>query len=134
MTPDQLTGFAPMIRGIAKSNARVTVRENGNIIYQRSVPAGPFVITDLSSVSNGGKLDVTITEADGSETHSTVAYSNVPQLLRTGQMKYSLSAGKYLSGSSGVEKKPEVLQSTLSLGLPLNTTLYGGSQFHEKFL
>lgn len=134
MTPDQLTGFAPMIRGIAKSNARVTVRENGNIIYQRSVPAGPFVITDLSSVSNGGKLDVTITEADGSETHSTVAYSNVPQLLSTGQMKYSLSAGKYLSGSSGVEKKPEVLQSTLSLGLPLNTTLYGGSQFHEKFL
>jgi len=133
MTPDQLTGFAPLIRGIAKSNARVTVRENGNVIYQRSVPAGPFVITDLSSVSNGGKLDVTITEADGSETHSTVSYSNVPQLLRTGQMKYSLSAGQYLSDTEGAEKKPKVLQSTLSLGLPLNTTLYGGSQFHEKF-
>ena len=133
MTPDQLTGFAPMIRGIAKSNARVTVRENGNVIYQRSVPAGPFVISDLSSVSNGGKLDVTITEADGSETHSTVSYSNVPQLLRAGQLKYSLSAGKYLSDTTGDEKKPEVLQSTLSLGLPLNSTLYGGSQFHEKF-
>lgn len=133
MTPDQLTGFAPMIRGIAKSNARVTIRENGNVIYQRSVPAGPFVISDLSSVSNGGKLDVTITEADGSETHSTVSYSNVPQLLRAGQLKYSLSAGKYLSDTTGGEKKPEVLQSTLSLGLPLNSTLYGGSQFHEKF-
>lgn len=134
MTPDQLTGFAPLIRGIAKSNARVTVRENGNVIYQRSVPAGPFVISDLSSVSNGGKLDVTITEADGSETHSTVSYSNVPQLLRTGQLKYSLSAGKYLSDSAEGKHKPEILQSTLSLGLPLNTTLYGGNQFHEKFL
>ncbi|MEE9682556.1 fimbria/pilus outer membrane usher protein [Lelliottia amnigena] len=133
MTPDQLTGFAPLIRGIAKSNARVTVRENGNVIYQRSVPAGPFVISDLSSVSNGGKLDVTITEADGSETHSTVSYSNVPQLLRTGQIKYSVSAGRYLSSSDGIENKPEILQSTLSLGLPLNTTLYGGSQFHKKF-
>ncbi|WP_312983287.1 fimbria/pilus outer membrane usher protein [Atlantibacter sp.] len=133
MIPDQLTGFAPLIRGIAKSNARVTVRENGNVIYQRSVPPGPFVISDLSSVSNGGKLDVTITEADGSESHSTISYSNVPQLLRTGQIKYSLVAGRYLSGDNAVEKDPDIVQATLSWGLPLNTTLYGGSQYHERY-
>ncbi|WP_158682287.1 fimbria/pilus outer membrane usher protein, partial [Cronobacter sakazakii] len=46
MLPDQLNGFAPIIRGIAKSNARVTVRENGYVVYQRSVPPGPFVIND----------------------------------------------------------------------------------------
>lgn len=133
MVPDQLTGFAPVIRGIAKSNARVTVRENGNVIYQRSVPAGPFVISDLSSVSNGGKLEVVVTEADGSESRNTVAYSSVPQLLRTWQIKYNLTAGRYISGANGIEKKPELLQAALSWGLPLNTTVYGGSQYHENF-
>ncbi|NCI18115.1 fimbrial biogenesis outer membrane usher protein [Cronobacter muytjensii] len=133
MIPDQLTGFAPIIRGIAKSNARVTVRENGNVVYQRSVPPGPFVISDLSSVSNGGKLEVVVTEADGSESRSTVAYSSVPQLLRTWQVKYNLAVGHYLSSSESGNKKPEILQASLSWGLPLNTTVYGGSQYHEKY-
>ncbi|EOW6743788.1 fimbria/pilus outer membrane usher protein [Cronobacter dublinensis] len=133
MIPDQLTGFAPIIRGIAKSNARVTVRENGNIIYQRAVPPGPFVIGDLSSVSNGGKLEVVVTEADGSESRSTVAYSSVPQLLRTWQRKYNLTAGHYVSGSNSAEDKPDILQGSVSLGLPFNTTLYGGSQYHERY-
>lgn len=133
MLPDQLTGFAPIIRGIAKSNAQVTIRDNGYVIYQRSVPPGPFVISDLSSVSNGGKLEVTVTEADGSETRSTVSYSNVPQLLRTGQFKYSLAAGKFLSRDNAVMDKPEISQITLSYGLPLNITLYGGNQYREQF-
>ncbi|ELY4060847.1 fimbrial biogenesis outer membrane usher protein [Cronobacter sakazakii] len=133
MLPDQLNGFAPIIRGIAKSNARVTVRENGYVIYQRSVPPGPFVISDLASVSDGGKLDVVVTEADGSETHNTLAYSSVPQLLRTGQMKYNLSAGRYMSGTSSFEHKPDVIQAVISRGLPLNTTLYGGAQYHDRY-
>lgn len=133
MLPDQLTGFAPLIRGIAKSNAQVTVRNNGYIIYQRSVPPGPFVIQDLSSVSNGGKLDVTITEADGSETHSTVSYSNVPQLLRAHQIKYSLAVGRYLTNENSVEETPELLQAGLSWGLPFDITTYGGIQYREKY-
>lgn len=133
MIPDQLTGFAPIIRGIAKSNARVSIKENGNTIYQTSVPPGPFVIRDLSSVSNGGKLEVVVTEADGSESRSTVAYSSVPQLLRTGQMKYNLTVGRYLSSANAIERKPQIVQATLSRGLPYNTTLYGGSQFHQQY-
>lgn len=133
MLPDQLTGFAPLIRGIAKSNAQVTVRSNGYIIYQRSVPPGPFVIQDLSSVSNGGKLDVTVTEADGTETHNTVSYSNVPQLLRANQMKYSLATGRYLTNSNSVEDEPELLQATLSWGLPFDITTYGGFQYQDKY-
>lgn len=133
MIPDQLTGFASVIRGIAKSNARVRVRSNGYTIYERSVPPGPFVISDLSSVSSGGKLDVVITEADGSETHNTVSYSSVPQLLRTWQLKYTLAAGRYISTADGLEKEPNLLQAALSWGLPLNTTVYGGSQYHEMF-
>lgn len=133
MLPDQLNGFAPIIRGIAKSNAQVTVRDNGYVVYQRSVPPGPFVISDLSSVSDGGKLDVTITEADGSETHSTVAYSSVPQLLREHQVKYSLAAGRYISNGNTVETNPQLVQAALSWGLPRNITAYGGVQYQERY-
>lgn len=133
MVPDQLTGFAPIIRGIAKSNAQVTVRDNGRIVYQRSVPQGPFVISDIASVSSGGKLDVTVTEADGSETHSTVDYSSVPQLLREGQVKYNLSAGRFLTNTSSLEDDPQMAQATLSWGLPLNITAYGGVQLQERY-
>lgn len=137
MLPDQMDGFAPIIRGIAKSNAQVTIRDHGSIIYQRSVPPGPFLINDLSSVSDGGKLDMTVKEADGSETHTTVAYSSVPQLLRTKQVKYSLAIGRYkVNGSSidsSAESDPRLMQVTLAWGLPLNTTIYGGSQYHERF-
>ncbi|PPS59339.1 hypothetical protein CRX72_22350 [Pantoea sp. BRM17] len=36
---------------MAQSNARVTIRQDGNIIYQAYVPPGPFAITDLYPVS-----------------------------------------------------------------------------------
>lgn len=133
MVPDQLTGFAPIIRGIAKSNAQVTIRDNGRIVYQRSVPQGPFVISDLASVSSGGKLDVTVTEADGSETHSTVAYSSVPQLLRDGQIKYNVTAGRYLTNPTSLEHDPQMMQALLAKGLPLNITGYGGLQLQERY-
>lgn len=132
MRADQLTGFAPLIHGIAKSNAVVKIQQNGHTIYQRNVPAGPFTINDLSSVSDGGKLDVVVTEADGSETHTTVSYANVPQLLRTGQVEYSLALGKAQPGSAGVQDK-DIIQPTLSVGLPLDTTLYGGVQYQNQF-
>ena len=44
MLPDSLQGYAPTIRGVAQTNARVTVRQNGFIIYSTYVAPGPFVI------------------------------------------------------------------------------------------
>lgn len=34
MLPDSLKGFAPVVRGIAKSNAQITIKQNGYTIYQ----------------------------------------------------------------------------------------------------
>lgn len=76
MLPDSLNGFAPVVRGIAKSNAVVTIRQNGYIIYQSAVPQGPFALTDLNTTSSGGDLDVTIKEEDGSEQHFTQPYAS----------------------------------------------------------
>lgn len=62
MLPGSQRGFAPIIRGIAQSNARVTVRQNNYIIHESYVPPGPFIITDLYATSGSGDLDVTINE------------------------------------------------------------------------
>lgn len=124
MRPDSLRGFAPVIRGIANSNARVTIRQNGYIIYQNYVPAGPFQITDLYPTASGGDLDVTITEADGSERHFVQPFASVPNMQREGSMKYALSAGRYRSNSASSD--PVFSQGTLSYGLSNYVTLYGG--------
>ncbi|ARV75677.1 hypothetical protein A8140_23765 (plasmid) [Vibrio campbellii CAIM 519 = NBRC 15631 = ATCC 25920] len=66
MLPENQRGFAPTVKGIANSNAQVSIRQNGSLIYQVYVPPGAFIIDDLYPTSFGGDLDVTITESDGS--------------------------------------------------------------------
>ena len=88
MLPDSLSGYAPTIRGVAQTNARVTVRQNGYIIYSTYVPPGPFALDDLYPTSGGGDLDVTVTEADGRETRFVQAYAAVPTLLRDGAWRH----------------------------------------------
>ncbi|EER9653397.1 fimbrial biogenesis outer membrane usher protein [Escherichia coli] len=66
MLPDSQHGFAPVIHGIARGTAQVSVKQNGYDVYQTTVPPGPFTIDDINSAANGGDLQVTIKEADGS--------------------------------------------------------------------
>jgi len=56
MRPDSRRGFAPVVRGIAQSNARVSITQLGQEIYQTNVPPGPFVIDDLYPTGIGGTL------------------------------------------------------------------------------
>lgn len=65
MLPGSLRGYAPVVRGWPEVTPVVTVRQNGNIIYETTVPAGPFSISDLYPSGYGGDLTVTVTESDG---------------------------------------------------------------------
>lgn len=132
MYPDTLRGFAPVIKGAAFSNARVTVRQNSSLIYQTFVPPGAFAINDLYPVSSGGDLEVTVTEADASVRTFTVPYSSVPLLQREGRMRYSLAAGNFRNSSNRYDT-PAFAQGTLQWGLPLGITTYGGVQMAEKY-
>lgn len=42
MLPDGRQGFAPVVRGIANSDAQVVIKQNGYVIYQTWVSAGPL--------------------------------------------------------------------------------------------
>lgn len=132
MLPDTLRGFAPVVRGTANSSAEVSVLQNGYEIYRTQVAAGAFVIDDLYSVSQGGDLDVRITEADGSTRVFTVPYSSVPMLQREGNVRYELTAGRYRSNSDSYDD-PMFTQGTLFWGLPHGITAYGGAQFADNY-
>ncbi|CNI09189.1 outer membrane usher protein [Yersinia massiliensis] len=133
MLPNNLRGFAPVISGVAQSNARVTVRQNGNIVYQTYVAPGPFTLNDLGQSGSSGDLTVTITEADGSVRTQTVAYSTLPVMLRPGAFKYELTSGKY-NGSTTVGSQESTFGlGTLVYGLPYNLTLYGGGLVADDY-
>ncbi|AHG20869.2 fimbrial protein [Chania multitudinisentens RB-25] len=132
MYPDSQQGYAPVIRGIARTYARVVVRQNGFVIYQGPVSPGAFAIDDLNATSSSGDLNVTIEESDGSQQNYTVPYSTVPMLQREGRWKYDLVAGDFRSGN-GQQSRPFFTQGTLIAGLPQGYTLYGGSQLAERY-
>lgn len=132
MYPDSLRGFAPDIRGTAMSNAQVTIRQNGNVIYQTVVAPGEFDINDLYPVSSGGDLEVTVTETDGRVRIFSVPYSSVPVLQRQGHVRYALTAGRYRN-SSDQYNQPAFVQGTLQWGLPHSITVYGGTEMAEHY-
>ncbi|HIE5388016.1 TPA: fimbria/pilus outer membrane usher protein [Enterobacter cancerogenus] len=127
MLPDSLKGYAPVVRGIARTNAQVTVRQNGYQIYQTFVAPGAFEITDMYPTGGAGDLDVTVLEADGSEQRFTLPYASLPVLQREGRGKYALTGGQYRSWNSGVDKAAFVQASGI-YGLPQGVTAYGGAQ------
>ncbi|NAX23095.1 fimbria/pilus outer membrane usher protein, partial [Vibrio sp. V39_P1S14PM300] len=94
MRPESQRGYAPVIRGIAKTSAKVTVKQNNRQIYQTSVAPGPFEINDLYSTAYRGDLLVEVTEADGQISSFTVPYSATPGSKREGQKEFSAALGK----------------------------------------
>lgn len=132
MLPDSLKGYAPVVRGIARTNAQVVIRQNGYTIYQSYVAPGAFEITDMFPTGGSGDLDVTIKEADGSEQHLVVPFASLPVLQREGRLKYSLTGGQYRSYNSDVDKTA-LGQGTAIYGLPYGFTSYGGFQESSKY-
>ncbi|WP_220710743.1 fimbrial biogenesis usher protein [Enterobacter cancerogenus] len=68
MPTDGLTqsGSGVSVSGIARSSqARVEIRQNGQMIFSTLVPAGPFTLDDVPVARNNVNLDVSVVEADG---------------------------------------------------------------------
>lgn len=132
MYPDSQQGYAPTVRGIARTNAKITIRQNSYVIYQSYVSPGAFTITDLNPTSSSGDLEVTLDEKDGSVQKYTVPYSTVPMLQREGRLKYDVVAGHFRSGNDQ-QGTPSFAQGTLIAGLPKGYTAFGGTQIADDY-
>ncbi len=132
MLPDSERIFAPVIRGIADTNALVEVRQNGFMLYSGNVSPGPFEITDIYPSGSNGDLEVTVVEADGSKRVFVQAYASLPIMVPKGAMRYSLAAGQY---DSNIEDglSPGFTSGTLVYGLTEQVTAAGGVQIAEDY-
>ncbi len=131
MLPDSQSNYAPVVRGIATTNARVTVRQRGYVIYETTVSPGNFEISDLNPGSNNGDLDVTVTEANGEEKHFVVPFSSVARSLRPGVSRFTASAG--LVRNLQYNSNPHLVQATWQRGLTNIMTVYGGVTGFEDY-
>lgn len=131
MLPESLRGYAPDIRGIARTNARVTVRQGGQVLYETTVTPGQFLINDLYPTGYGGDLEVTVRESDGTVQTFRVPYASVAQLLRPGASRYAFTAGELRNNS--IRGKPALFQGTYQHGLTNAITGYGGFQASQNY-
>lgn len=131
MLPDSQKGFAPTIRGIARTNAQVTVRQNGYVLYQTYVTPGAFVIDDLYPTASSGNLEVAVKESDGEIRRFTQPYASVTSMQREGSLKYNLVAGRYHSDDAS--QRPLMMQLSLMRGFAHNLTLFGGLQSAAQY-
>lgn len=132
MLPDSERIFAPVIRGIADTNALVEVRQNGFMLYSGNVSPGPFEITDIYPSGSNGDLEVTVVEADGSKRVFVQAYASLPIMVPKGALRYSLAAGQYDSNTED-GLSPSFASGTLVYGLTERLTAAGGVQIAEDY-
>lgn len=125
MMPPNLRGYAPLVTGIAKTNARVTISQQGRVIYETSVPPGPFAIEDLNQAIQG-MLDIAVEEEEGSTQHYQMNTATIPFLTRYHQVNYKFAAGKPTYGIHNKYIGPEFITGEFSWGMTNTTSLYGG--------
>ncbi|MGJ3355915.1 outer membrane usher protein [Providencia sp. Je.9.19] len=131
MLPPNLRGYAPEVTGIAKTNATVTVSQQGRVLYETQVAPGPFRIQDLSDAVSG-KLDVTVKEQDGSTQEFQVDTASLPYLTRPGQVQYKLALGQptnYQRHSEG----DSFVTGEFSWGVNNGWSLFGGSLNSQNY-
>lgn len=91
MKPGNL-GYTPVFSGIANGPSRVTLTQNGRLLYSEMVPAGPFSITDVPLYTSGD-VRMTVTGEDGREYVQNFPLSVMAGQLSPGQHEFSVAAG-----------------------------------------
>lgn len=125
MLPPNLRGYAPEVTGVAKSNAKVTISQQGRVLYETTVAAGPFRIQDLNDAVSGD-LDVRVEEQDGSVQEFKMSTASIPYLTRPGSVRFKLAAGKP-SDMDHRYQGPLFGTGELSWGVSNGWSLFGGA-------
>ncbi|EJE7990483.1 F4 (K88) fimbrial usher FaeD [Escherichia coli] len=91
MKPGNL-GYTPVFNGIANGPSRVTLTQNGRMLYSEMVPAGPFAITDVALYTSGD-VTMVVTGEDGREQTQVFPLAVMNGQLSPGEHEFNLAAG-----------------------------------------
>ncbi|UNK24793.1 fimbria/pilus outer membrane usher protein [Yersinia intermedia] len=131
MLPPRLRGYAHEIIGVARTNARVTVTQQGRMVYDSMVPAGPFRIQNLDSGIRG-QLDVKVIEQNGEVQTFSVTTASVPYLTRPGQVRYQVVTGQPSTWNRNTEG-PLFTTGEASWGISNSWSVYGGATASDDY-
>lgn len=127
MQPSSLVGYSPTIKEVAYAYSDITIEKNGIIIYQTSVPPGPFTLDNIPSIGSDGELILTIKEENGKIRKVKIWNFSSASLLRPNQWNYYFSLGVIDKKRNIDNKKKNFLtQTTLSYGISNQLTAFGG--------
>jgi len=130
MLPWSQRSYAPLIRGVANTNALVSIFQNGHKVYERTVPAGEFEFDDLT-IGNNGDLTVQIMENGGEKRSFIVPMQSNMNLIRVGQLNYSVASGRYQLGDKLTDTY--VGQMSSEYGLSNYLSLYSGVNITDAY-
>jgi outer membrane usher protein FimD/PapC len=125
MLPPNLRGYAPEVVGVARTNAKVTIRQQERVLYETQVAAGPFRIQDVNDAVTG-ELNVRVEEQDGSVQEFVLNTASIPYLTRPGAIRFKLAMGKP-SDWQHHSRGPLFGTGEFSWGVSNGWSLYGGA-------
>ncbi|MFP2240617.1 fimbria/pilus outer membrane usher protein [Pseudescherichia vulneris] len=131
MLPPNLQGYAPEVTGVARTNAKVTISQQGRVIYESQVAPGPFRIQDLSSAVSG-QLDVRVEEQDGRVQTFQVDTATIPYLTRPGIVRYKFAAGRPTDWEHRMQDET-FATGEFSWGISNGWSLFGGLVGAKKY-
>ncbi|MDQ1886081.1 fimbria/pilus outer membrane usher protein [Aeromonas salmonicida] len=131
MLPSTQRGYAPVVSGVAESNATVEIRQGGELLLTTNVPPGPFTLRDIPTRGSNGELEITIIEADGSQRTQTQGFGMGAIMVAEGSTRYRVNLGEL--------DDPELLgdlwfgSGEVTHGLSSNLTVGGGIQGKKDY-
>lgn len=131
MLPDSERVYMPVITGIATGTSVVSIYQDGHIIHQQTVPAGPFAIRDLMPTGSRSDLSVEVKNSGGSIERFVVPFSSIPDMLRPGTSDYQINLGKV--DIRGVDDNTGFMQASYSRGLNNYLTASAGTTLSNHY-
>ncbi|PSW24770.1 outer membrane usher protein PefC, partial [Photobacterium phosphoreum] len=129
MSPNKI-GYTPVFSGVALTHARVTLTQNGSVIYSEMMPPGPFEIKNVNLL-NSGDVTMTITETNGAVSTHLFPLTIVPNMLSPGESEYGVFAG--VSGDEGTQLKGLFAAASYGYGFD-NYTLKSSALLYPKYM
>lgn len=124
MLPPNLRGYAPEVTGVARTNAKVIISQQGRVLYETQVASGPFRIQDINDAVTG-QLDVRVEEQDGSVQEFKIDTASIPYLTRPGTVRYKVASGRPSDWKHNTNG-PLFATGEFSWGISNGWSLYGG--------
>lgn len=128
LRPDLVTAPLPAFRGSAALPSAVDVFINNTLAYSQQIQPGPFVISNLPTISGAGSASIVVRDATGRESVQTVSFYGASTLLKGGLFDFSVEAGfvreNYGVVSNDYDDRP-VGSGSVRYGLTDEITLEG---------